>query len=158
MILSGELPDLLLLLREERCHIRSTLHLVRLSVGSDDGIELFGAEFLQEFLSFKRVFTSISLPHTMIKTDAVRAPVRKKSRIARAVNRIVYISVTVHLKPVNVFLLRQTKDIPHRRKDNHPLFQLVITESYLIINHTKITDTALIHICTAFIIRNVIPQ
>ena len=69
-----------------------------------------------------------------------------------------HISVAIHLKPVDVFLFRQTKHMAHRRKHHYPLFQLIKTELYVIIDHTMITDTAFIHICIAFVIWDVMPQ
>ena len=158
MILSGELPDLLLLLRKERSHIRCTLHMMRFSVGSDDRIKFFRTEFLQKLITFKCVFTSIGLPHTMIKTDAVLVPVRKKRRIPRAVLRIVHISAAIHLKPVYVGLFWQTKHALDGREHRHPLFQQVKAQLHLIIHHPMITDAALIHIRIAFIIGDIMPQ
>ena len=94
----------------------------------------------------------------MIQLNAIRAAITKDRGIPRAVLRIVHISVTVHLKPVNVFLLRQTIILLHRRNDNNPLFQLVETQLHMVVNHTIITDAAIVHIGTTFIIRNIIPK
>ena len=68
-----------------------------------------------------------------------------------------HISVTVHLKPVDVFLFRQAQDIPHRRKNRYPLFQLVKTQLDIVIHHAMIADAAFIQIGIAFVIRDVVP-
>ena len=110
-------------------------------------------ENLQWRHSSKSVFTTIDLPHAMIKTNAIRATIAKQGRISQAVLRIMHKSVTIHLKPVNVFLLRQTKHTSHWRKYNHPLLQHVETQLYIVVNHPIIADTAFIHIGIAIIIR-----
>ena len=53
----------------------------------------------------------------MIQTDAIRASITQQRGITRTVLRVVNIDMTVHLKPVNVFLLRQTRIITYRRKN-----------------------------------------
>ena len=78
---------------------------------------LLGIKRLQVFLSTKILFTVIDLPQTMIQTDAIRASITQQRGITRTVLRVVNIDMTVHLKPVNVFLLRQTRIITYRRKN-----------------------------------------
>ena len=67
-------------------------------------------------------------------------------------------SVTVHLEPVNVCLVRYTKNTFCRRKDNDPLHQLVKAHLHLLIDHAIIGDASLIHLDIIFIIRHVVPQ
>ena len=119
---------------------------------------LLGIKRLQVFLSTKILFTVIDLPQTMIQTDAIRASVTQQRGITRTVLRVVNIDMTVHLKPVNVFLLRQTRKITYRRKNDNPLLQLVKPQLYLIIDHAIIADAASIHIRITFIIREFLPQ
>ena len=77
-------------------------------VGRDECILFQGSECPQQFPGTKIHVTIVNLPHTMIKPDAVGAPIAKQVRIACAVLRILHIPVAVHLKPVNVFLFWQT--------------------------------------------------
>jgi hypothetical protein len=94
----------------------------------------------------------------MIKTDTVSTSITEQRRISQAVSRIMHIPVAIHLKPVDILLLRQTKDTSHRREDDNPLLQLVKTELYIVVDHTMIADAALIHIGMAMIIRDVMPH
>ena len=94
----------------------------------------------------------------MIKPNAISASITKQIGIACAVFRIMHISVTVYLKPVNVCLVWQTTNISHGRKDYHSLLQLVKTEFYMIINHAMIANTPFVEIGIAFIIGDVIPH
>ena len=57
-----------------------------------------------------------------------------------------------------MFLLRQTRIIPHRRKNGNSLHQLVKTQLNMIIDHTIIADAAFIHIRIFFVIWNIVPQ
>ena len=110
------------------------------TVGGNECIILIGGKGLERLLPANDVlFTIIDLPHTMIETVG-----NKEHRITCAIIRIMDISVAIHLKPVDVFLLRYTNRIYHRRKNYNPLFQLVETELYIIINDAVITDTAFI--------------
>ena len=94
----------------------------------------------------------------MIKANAVGTAIIKQRRKSRVVFRIMHISVTIHLKPVNKLLFRQTNYLFPGRKNHHTLLQLVETQLHIVINHTMIADAAFIHICIAFIIRHVVPQ
>ena len=158
MILPCKLPDLLLLFREEFRNVRCTLHMMALSVGRHERIMLLGAERLQIFLPLNDILTRIDFPYAMVKTNAIGASVTQQVGISCAVLRIAHIPVTIHLKPVNVGLIRQTANIADGRKDNHSLLELVKAELHMIIDHTIIADSAIIHICIAFVIWNVLPQ
>ena len=132
--------------------------MVRFSVGSDECIVLLGTKYLLICIPVKDPFTIIDLPHTVIETDTIRASIAKQIRISGAVFRIMHVSVTVHLKPVDVGLLWQTNHTLLGRKDDHLLLQLVETELYVIIDHTIITDAAIIHVRIVLIIGIVMPQ
>jgi hypothetical protein len=94
----------------------------------------------------------------VIKANAVGAAVTELCRISRAVLWVVDISVTIHLKPVNELLLRQTDHSFPRRKNNNTLLQLVETQLHIVIYHAMIADASFIQIGIAFIIRYVVPQ
>ena len=121
MILEGILLDLFFLLWEEFGHIRCTLHMMNLSIWRYECIMLFGTENLQGFPSAKVILAINFLPHTMIKTNAVGASVTEQYCVSQTVLRIVHISVTIHLEPVDVLLLWQTENTTHRRQHNHSL-------------------------------------
>ena len=119
---------------------------------------LLGVEHLLVFPSFESVLTTANLPRNMIQLGAIRASIRKQGCISGAILRVVHISTPIHLKPVNVFLLRNTKHISYGRKDHYPLLQLVITKLHMIINHTIVAYATIIQICIAFIIGKVMPR
>ena len=77
-------------------------------VWSDKCIMLQGSKSLQQFPCTKIHVTIINFPHTMIKPNAIGAPVAKQVRISCAILRIMHIPVAIHLKPVNVFIFWQT--------------------------------------------------
>ena len=69
-----------------------------------------------------------------------------------------HISVAIHLKPVNKFLIWQTNHTFPWRKNHNTLLQLVETQLYIFIHDTMIANTAFIHIHSAIIIGDVVPQ
>ena len=119
---------------------------------------LFDSEIFLVFPCFVSVFTADHLPHAVVESCAIRASIRKQRRKARVILRIMHKSLPIHLKPVDMFLFRNTKHIPYGRKNHHPLFQLVKTQFHMIINHTMVADATLIQVCSAFVIGDVAPR
>ena len=112
MILPGKLLNLLFLLRKEVGYIWCTFYMIVFSVWSNKGIMFYGTKSTHRVLFPNHSFlTIIKFPHTMIKTNAISLSITEQRRISQAVLRIMHKPMTIHLKPVNIFLIRHTKHI-----------------------------------------------
>ena len=157
MLLFGKLLYLLFLFRKQRCHILGTFYMICFSIRCNECIMVVVAQSFAEF-SFSKCFLAIiDFPHTMIKLYAIVATVTELGCIASAVLWVVHKSVAVHLKPVDVLLIRQTADSCFGRQNGYMLFHLVETQLNIVVNYPIIAYSPFIHICITFIIRNVVP-
>ena len=119
----------------------------------------FGSEgLLIALLSEDKFFAVVGLPHTVIEPHAVFAAIAEKGRIAGTILWVSHISVTVHLKPVHVFLLWHTDGVSYRCEHDYPLFQLVETQLHIVIDHTVVADATRVEVDVALVIGQVVPQ